>query len=288
MPKPKPNKPKRPQWLILILLLVLALLLVVIGIGPGKKTEVAKRQHHALPELPAPPPPIWQAPQVEKGLALIIDDAGYDLGALRRILALDVPVAISVIPDAPHAREAAEMAHQAGRPVMLHLPMQPISPKIQARMTPAFLRDSMNADTLRNTFLDNLAMVPYVEGVNNHMGSYLTQLEAPMQTVMQVCFEQQLFFVDSRTSQISVAAAAAKAAGLAWVSRDIFLDHNIDEAFLAHQWQLGRRCVAQGRRCVMIAHPHPETVAFLERNVSEEDAKMMVTIREVLHSEDQP
>jgi len=214
------------------------------------------------------------------GISLVLDDVGYDLSAVKRILALSVPVAISVLPESPFAREAATLSNQAGQVVMLHLPMQPGDPSLQ--MTDDFLHENMKKQAIRDTFLRDLAKVPFVEGVNNHMGSKLTQLDKPMDWVMQVCREKELFFVDSRTSANSVAAKSAKTMGVAWASRSIFLDHEMTLDAMKHAWQRARNCAKKKLSCVVIAHPRAKTVAFLENYLSKDDAKYMVSIKDLL------
>ncbi|MDX8407401.1 MAG: divergent polysaccharide deacetylase family protein, partial [Mariprofundaceae bacterium] len=142
----------------------------------------------------------------------------------------------------------------------------------------------------RRTFLQNLARVPYVEGVNNHMGSHLTRLPEAMQPLMRILREEGLFFVDSKTSARSVAAQAAAAAGLPWAARQIFLDHRQDEAYMQAAWQKALACQATGHACVVIGHPHQETVDFLERmlggNSALEPGKQLrlTPIRALLHA----
>ena len=216
------------------------------------------------------------------GIALVIDDAGYDLRAVERVLSLSVPVAISILPESPFARQSATLAKEAGQVVMLHLPMQPEDPSLQ--MTEGFLHSKMEEQTLRATFLKDLEKVPFVEGVNNHMGSRLTQMNKPMHWVMQVCQEKGLFFVDSRTSALSVAASSAQSMGVAWASRSIFLDHEMTLDAMKQAWQRARNCAKKKLSCVVIAHPRAKTVAFLENYLSKEDAKQMVSIRHLLQT----
>lgn len=293
-----------PIWLVVTLFLLLAALLAIAMISEmsdvrskmNSEQHATHRAHHApahsiaRPEttpLPADEP--VQAPEPEisdagkaAGIALILDDVGYDLPELQRMLRLGVPVAIAVIPDAPYARQAAIMAHQAGHVVMLHLPMQPESEKYSRHMSDAFLTDQMNEKQLRRTFISDLALVPYVEGVNNHMGSALTQLEKPMHWVMQVCLEKGLFFVDSVTSGKSVAGRIATEMGLERGRRQFFLDNNLDTAALTSMWEKVRTCARKGHRCVVIGHPHRQTVTFLENNISEDDRAMIVPLKRLL------
>jgi len=295
------RKKKMPLWLVMVLVLLLVALLGMLL--PQHEDELVLRpsvpdvvfeDFHTIPEQPDMHPParpntpkpseaVPPAQPVRQGIALIIDDVGYDLSALRKILALHVPVAIAVLPDSPHPRRAAEMAHQAGQMVMLHLPMEPDTPKYRDSMDASFLRADMTSSQLRDTLLRNLSQVPYVEGVNNHMGSHLTRMASAMDDVMQVIGEQGLFFVDSRTSGKSVAADAARRAGLAWASRKIFLDHQLDKAYMLKAWQQAENCLAKGLACVVIGHPHPETVAFLEQHLGGQQRLQLKPLRQLLH-----
>jgi len=305
------EKKKFPLWLGLVLALVMVSLLVVVLMtsetgdvirAPGLQAP----EQHKVVQTPAresapkqaesgeessigqviealPPEDASTEIRVNHGLALVLDDVGYNLSALKRILALSVPVAISVLPEGPVADQSARLAHQAGQVVMLHLPMQPIDPSLQ--MSESFLLEGMSETTLRDTFQRDIDRVPFVEGVNNHMGSKLTQLEAPMRQVMQICREKGLFFVDSKTSSTSVAAGIAKAMGINWASRQFFLDHVMSFEAMSHEWERARTCVRRGHRCIVIAHPRAESVAFLENNLTKEDAANMVSIKQLLRGQ---
>lgn len=293
------RKKKLPPWLALLFLLVLSLLLIISLLKPAQQEKRAdipleKIYEQAVePELAVAPvdlpsvqsePPLL--PRLESGLSLILDDVGYDLPALKRILALSVPVAIAVIPDAPYAQESATLAHENGQLVMLHLPMEPTSEKYRKKMSSYFLHEKMNRDQLRETFLRGLAKVPYVEGVNNHMGSYLSEQLEPMRWVMQLCHENELFFVDSKTSPKSVAAQAAELMDIPWASRQIFLDHDLAPEAMQAAWQKAERCLEKGYRCVVIGHPHKETVAFLEAQFSDKGLASLIPVQQLLRGGD--
>jgi len=303
------QKKKFPFWLGLVLVMVLVALLATVFMAPQTENEteqfgvqMLKKQSvqsparepapqaiEPKPEVPSsidqviealPPEKSLATTRVDHGLALIIDDVGYNLSALKRLLALSVPVAISVLPEGPFAEQSARLAHQAGQVVMLHLPMQPIDPSL--RMSESFLLEGMSEETLRDTFKRDIDRVPFVEGVNNHMGSQLTQMEVPMQQVMQLCLEHGLFFVDSKTISSSVAATVAKSMGVNWASRHFFLDHIMSPEAMNHEWERARACVKKGLRCIVIAHPRAASVAFLENNLTKEDAANMVSIKRLL------
>jgi len=291
-------KKKRPSWLYA----TLAMLLAVLGLTLWLGAKHHQRIQQSARSLPESPPVVYediqrlsalkvidavhkherQSGAPHQGIALILDDVGYDLNALKRALKLPYPVAISVIPNAPYAVRAAKMAHAAGRMVMLHLPMEPSNPKYSHQMDNAFLRVGMNRDEVRRIMLSDLARIPYVEGMNNHMGSRLTTLETPMRWVMNVCREQGLFFVDSRTSKDSVAAKLAEEAGLTWGARRVFLDDSLNSKDLEASWQLARRKVSRHIPVIVIAHPHDATLNFLEAHVGANDVRPIFPLKRLL------
>ena len=57
-------------------------------------------------------------------IAIIIDDLGNERRNGVRAIQLDGPIAYAILPGTPRARELAELAHAAGRDVLLHLPLQ--------------------------------------------------------------------------------------------------------------------------------------------------------------------
>ena len=75
---------------------------------------------------------------------------------------------------------------------------------------------------------ENIATLPNVVGVNNHMGSRFTQLPRKMDQALGVIRSNKLFFVDSLTTERSTAFARARQMGLGAMRRDLFLDTQRD------------------------------------------------------------
>lgn len=198
-------------------------------------------------------------------VSLIIDDLAYNADLGRRTLALPRPFTIAVLPDSPYARAVQAHASVHGIGVMLHLPMDAGAPPrngdnvIAATMTETEMRHSLRAA---------LARVPRAIAVNNHEGSVLTADAEAMAIVMDELRDHGgLMFVDSRTNADTVAARAAREAGLASTSRDVFLDHDpaaeaVDRA--VDSWL----AAAERRGCALaIAHPREATLEVLERRL---------------------
>jgi polysaccharide deacetylase 2 family uncharacterized protein YibQ len=193
-------------------------------------------------------------------LSLIIDDLGQNLPRDRRVLALPGPVTAAIMPDTPHATEFAREAHRAGKIVILHMPMDPAT-------GPFAWHPELPVDELEKRLNAAFKMVPYTSGINNHMGSRMTAQPTAMAWLMAALQRRHKFFVDSRTSAQTVAAAQAQKIGLASVSRDVFLDDERTEVAILTQLQTAISLARKQGSAVMIGHPYPQTLAVLEREL---------------------
>lgn len=193
-------------------------------------------------------------------IAIIIDDLGDQWRAGERSAELVGDVTLALLPFSPYALSIAELAEQRGKELMLHAPMEP-----EAHHSWQHGLDlSMDEFTLRHELRLMLAELPMVKGVNNHMGSALTQRAGPMSWVMDELALRQLYFIDSRTSAGSQALQQAQRRALPSAKRDIFLDNQRTQQAIAVQFaKLLAKARLQGA-AIAIAHPYPETLTFLE------------------------
>jgi polysaccharide deacetylase 2 family uncharacterized protein YibQ len=158
----------------------------------------------------------------ERGrLAFIIDDAGYDLDELQPFLELPMPLAVAVLPNLPNSTEAARRVRNAGKELLLHLPMEPEG---DADPGPGALRTGQPAAEIERLLDAALASVPGAIGVNNHMGSKATADRAFIDGLLDALNRRGLFFIDSRTTTLTVAASEAERMGVPYLARKVFLD----------------------------------------------------------------
>lgn len=197
-------------------------------------------------------------------LILIMDDMGYNRALGERALALPGPLNFAFLPHTPHAKRLAQQAHQQDHGIMLHLPMDN---QKHLPLGPGGLYANMTKAELQSTIKDNLASIPYVQGVNNHTGSLLTTMEEPMQWTMETVLEQGLFFIDSFTTAQSIAEKSAINAGIPTLKRDIFLDNDTTTAALSTQFNKAIRTAQKQGHAVLIAHPYPATLDFLQQHL---------------------
>ena len=196
------------------------------------------------------------APAGKAYMSIIIDDLGQSSERDSRTLALPGPVTMAIMPDTPHATDFARQAHKAGKTVILHMPMDPAT-------GPYAWHPGTPIDELAKRLDAALAKVPYAAGINNHMGSLMTAQREPMAWLMGELQRRHLFFVDSRTSAATVAAAEAQALGLAHVSRDVFLDDVRTPEAITLQLQQGIALARKQGSAVLIGHPYPQTLEVL-------------------------
>ena len=224
------------------------------------------RTHH-LAFLPfthkkVPPPPAASLPQI----AIIIDDLGYDDKMASRFLELDGVLSFSILPYSPFQQEIACAVPQKGRDVLLHLPMEPLEyPSVNPGE--GALMSAMGPDDLLDQLRRDLDAVPFVVGVNNHMGSKLTQDSAKMRQVFTILKGRNLFFVDSLTNPKSCCARAAHLLNLKFARRHVFLDH--DQTAHAIRFQI-RRLVTIAEThgsAIGIGHPYPVTWEILKEEI---------------------
>ncbi|HGA2317923.1 TPA: divergent polysaccharide deacetylase family protein [Pseudomonas putida] len=200
------------------------------------------------------------APAGKAYLSIIIDDLGQSPERDSRTLALPGPVTLAIMPDTPHATDFARQAHKAGKTVILHMPMDPAT-------GPYAWHPGIPIEELARRLDAALAKVPYAAGINNHMGSRMTAQREPMAWLMGELQRRHLFFVDSRTSAATVAAAEAQAQGLAHVSRDVFLDDVRTTEAITGQLQQGIALARKQGSAVLIGHPYPQTLEVLAREL---------------------
>lgn len=85
---------------------------------------------------------------------------------------------------------------------------------------------------------------------------------------MQALQERQLYFIDSRTTSNSVAWEIAQHFNIPSLKRDVFLDHKPTHEFIEKQFSYLISLAKEQGYAVAIAHPYPETIAFLEQHLS--------------------
>ncbi|MBI5233369.1 MAG: divergent polysaccharide deacetylase family protein [Deltaproteobacteria bacterium] len=233
-----------------------------------EKSAVEKKEKEPSPQkkpveqaLP-PRPSVKDLPRV----AIVIDDMGQNMRVFNALSEVSAPITVAVLPYLAYSKDVAESAHGLGWDVLLHVPMEPKDAKTHDPGKGALLMN-MSEDEARNEFIKDLDSVPHIAGVNNHMGSRLTEDQRLMRTVLEVVKQRDIFFLDSRTSDNSVAGAIASQMDVPNVARNVFLDNKQDEGYIKGQIQELLRIAKKQGFAIGIGHSHPETIAALKDTV---------------------
>jgi len=232
------------------------------GAGPAR----------AGPPISAPPKvqPVGSRATVASGtaeVAIIVDDCGYNLALAKRLVQLDCPLTLSIMPMTPFAGETARAANAAGDEVMLHLPLEPVE-RLDPHIPEVEIKCGQGEREVANLIGMALANVPYVKGVNNHEGSKACADPVVMRFLMDELKKRDLYFIDSRTSAETVAYSVAKSVALKASCRDVFIDNENDrQAIKAALKRLLALSIRLNRPAIGICHLRRPTVAVLEEEL---------------------
>ncbi len=206
-----------------------------------------------------------QSDTQQPAISIIIDDLGYLKKRDTRAIHLPGSLTYAFLPHTPHAQELAILAHKMGKEVMLH---QPMESQVNTKLGPGGLMLNMTHDQFAAQLKSNLDAIPYVAGINNHMGSLLTQHPGHMRWLMQEVRKQNnLYLVDSYTTKTSILQKIADENWVPNLRRDVFLDSDRDPAKIRMHF---RRLLKMARKtgiALAIGHPYPETMAVLEEEL---------------------
>ncbi len=206
------------------------------------------------------PDPVSRAGKI----VIIIDDVGFNLAALDKLLRIKEPITFAVLPNAPQSTEAVKRIKSKGAELMLHMPMEPMSyPQSDPGKGALFL--GMTQQEVKDRVLHALEAVPGARGVNNHMGSAFTADPEGVEKLLVVLKKQGLYFVDSRTTVDTVAYKTAGIMEVPCTKRDVFLDHHLSSSYIKRSLVKLSLTANRQESAVAIGHPHPETVRALTR-----------------------
>lgn len=197
-------------------------------------------------------------------LVMVIDDVGNNYAQGHAMVTLEGPLTLAFLPHTPHAKNLAEEAYKNGKEVILHAPMEN---SVDFPLGPGALTQDLSKAEFQQTLTQAITATPHIQGVNNHMGSALTQNTQAMAWVMEVLKKQQLYFIDSLTSAKSVAYQQALHYQLPALRRQVFLDNDKSEAGLTRQWNKALNIAKAKGSVVLIGHPYDESHAFLAQQL---------------------
>ncbi|MDP2981505.1 MAG: divergent polysaccharide deacetylase family protein [Candidatus Omnitrophota bacterium] len=162
-------------------------------------------------------------PKHEAQVAFVLDDWGYSLNNIDALFQIDRPVTLAVLPHLRYSKEISDRVQEYGRgyDLILHLPLESKSGKTPERDT---IRRNMQKERVLSILKDDIENVPGIIGVSNHQGSRATENREIMKIILEELKKRDLFFLDSRTTPVSVCGNISRKIGLKYAERSVFLD----------------------------------------------------------------
>ncbi len=200
-------------------------------------------------------------------VAFIIDDLGYETGVAKKIMELEFPVALSILPFLRYSEFIAEEGKKNNQEIMLHLPME--SNNSSTNPGPGAIKFYMSEEEIRQAVRDCILDFPYIIGANNHMGSKITEDRKIMEIILEEIKEYNLFFIDSITTKDSIAYEVAQEMKIKSSARSVFLDNENDMEYIKGQMLEVQETALKEGVVIAIGHSRINTFYVLKRMVPE-------------------
>ena len=200
-------------------------------------------------------------------VAFIIDDLGYETEVAKKMMELEFPVALSILPFLQYSEFIAEEGRKNNQEIMLHLPMEPNNS--DADPGPGAIKSYMSEEESRQAVRDCILNFPYIIGVNNHMGSKITEDREIMKIILEEIREYNLFFIDSITTKDSIAYEVAQEMEIKSAVRSVFLDNKNDMEYIKGQMLEVQETALREGEVIAIGHSRINTFYVLKRMVPE-------------------
>ena len=200
-------------------------------------------------------------------VAFIIDDLGYETEVAKKIMELEFPIALSILPFLQYSEFIAEEGKKNNQEIMLHLPMEPSNSS--ANPGPGAIKSYMSEEETRQAVRECILNFPHIIGVNNHMGSKITEDRKIMEIILEEIREYNLFFIDSMTSNNSIAHVVAQEMVIKTAVRSVFLDNENDMDYIKGQMLEVQETALREGEAIAIGHSRINTFYLLKRMIPE-------------------
>ena len=231
--------------------------------APKKKIVTIKRAVAAKEAPKKRKLPAVQKKFAHPKVAIVMDDFGYNMKDLDVLFASRLPITLSILPNLRYSNRVAELAHSKGYEVILHLPLEATDKSVAAESDT--ITTDMDEKQITSMLEQKIAQIPHLKGVSNHQGSKATEDKATMSAVIGELRKRNLYFFDSLCTNRSVCLQTAKAIGVPYGKRDVFLDDvNMPESVEKELLSLRKLAFKKGG-AIAVCHDRKNTIAVLSR-----------------------
>lgn len=213
----------------------------------------------------------------KKLLAIIIDDIGSKPNIIQKLISLSTPLTVSILTDEPYAVTEYNQAINTDLfEVLIHLPMQPYSEKVM--FSEQTISPSSSLFQIQRLLKRAKSLIPMAQGLNNHQGSLTTADIPTMSRFFTALKEENLFFIDSRTTNNSVAYKMSQEYGIKSSYKDLFLDHVPTIKHSREQFKKILDLFKTKNSIIAIGHPHISTIQAIKEHIDLFSKKSIVFV----------
>ena len=199
-------------------------------------------------------------------IVLVIDDFGYRNDNISDgFLNLNIPITCAIIPGHTASKKFAEKAVSYGKEVIIHMPME--SENYSPGEDEYKLLTSMTSELLENKLIQAFESLPEAIGMNNHQGSKATSDSKTMTVLASVLKDRGKYFIDSRTSSLTIGEKTMISFGVPTARRNIFLDNNNDLDKIEEQMNKLANSAKKNGVAVGLGHARKNTLTVIEKVV---------------------
>ena len=191
-------------------------------------------------------------------ICFVIDDGGLSVENVKLYASLPFPLTIAVLPRLAYSKECAGVVVDSGKELILHQPMQAHDWTNGKTPDPGegAILPGMPEDLIKETVLKNIGdLDKKIKGLNNHEGSLITEDKNAMASVLSVAEDENIYFLDSRTTASTCVPSVAKEKNMKYIARFApFLDNEVDYFAMLEQLYKGLAVANRDGYAIIIGH----------------------------------
>ncbi len=200
--------------------------------------------------------------KTDKPKLLLICDDVITAKQVRKLTDMNLNITISFLPPTKFHKMSAKIAKNVPNH-MVHYPLEAFNYKHPEQNT---LKVDDSFETINQTTKKLMRLYPNTKYLNNHTGSKFTSSDIAMDRLMRSFKENNLTFLDSKTSGKTVGKKYAKKYGVNFMIRDIFLDNIIEPDYIRAQLKKAVKIAIKNGKAIAIFHPHNISIKSIKNS----------------------
>jgi len=161
--------------------------------------------------------------QSQAYVALIFEDAGMDEQEFQKLLEINLPFDVAIIPFLPFSNKIALTCSKNNKEVLMHLSMEP-EDQNTLWLSPRSIMNNTPDDEVDKIFKDAMLNLPHSKGFSIHLGTLVCTNERIVTRLVNLAKANNMIIVDSTSSPKSLFSKIGKQKGIDVISHDVILD----------------------------------------------------------------